>query len=109
MWHKARAQPSQGVTGQPCVGAFPKTILSTCLVEVVLKVSKAQRWCKEETWLPGQVAWLAGLTSGPPAPNLRPEHRLTPPIFTTVLPLAEGVKKVRFSSPKGLPNSIFVE
>jgi hypothetical protein len=48
MWHKARAQPSQGVAGRPCIGAFPKTILSMCPAEAVLKVSNAQRRCKEE-------------------------------------------------------------
>jgi hypothetical protein len=63
MWHKARAQPSHGVAGRPCVSAFPKTILSTCPEKAVLKVSNAQRRCKEETWLPD-------LTSGPHAPNL---------------------------------------
>jgi hypothetical protein len=78
---------------------------------VVLKVSNAKRWCKEETWLPGQVAWPVGLTSETHAPNLWLEHCLAPPINTTVLPLAESGKKVRFSplTPKGLPNSIFVE
>jgi hypothetical protein len=45
MWHKARAQPSQGVAGRPCIGAFPKTILSMCPAEAVLKVSNAQAWC----------------------------------------------------------------
>jgi hypothetical protein len=90
------------LAGRPCVAAFPKTILSTCPTEVVLKVSNAQRWCNEETWPPG-------LTSEPPTPNLRLEHCLTPPINTTVFPPAERVKKVRFSPPKGPPNSIFVE
>jgi hypothetical protein len=58
-----------------------------------------------------QVAWSAGLTSGPHTPNLRPEHRLTPLINTTVLHPVESVNKVRFSPPppKGLPNSTFVE
>jgi hypothetical protein len=84
-------------------GAFPKPVLSMCLAEVVLKVSNAQRQRKEETWLPGQVAWLAGLTSGPHTPNLQPEHRLTPPIKTMVVPPAKSVKKVRFSPlPRGL-------
>jgi hypothetical protein len=83
-------------------GAFPKPILSMCLAEVVLKVSNAQRRRKEETWLPGQVAWPAGPTSGPHTPNLQPEHRLTP-INTTVVLLAKSVKKVRFSPfPRGL-------
>jgi hypothetical protein len=76
---------------------FQKTVLSMCPSEVVLKVSNAQRWCKEETWPPGQVAWPAELTSGPHVPNLRPQHRLTPPINTMVLPWAESVKRVRFS------------
>jgi hypothetical protein len=60
--------------------------LSMCLAKVVLEVSNAQRRCKEETWLPGQVAWLASWTTGPHTPNLQPEHHLTPPINTTVLP-----------------------
>jgi hypothetical protein len=54
---------------QPWVGTFPKTILSMCPAEAVLKVSNAQRRCKEETWPPGQVAWPAGPTSGPHTPN----------------------------------------
>jgi hypothetical protein len=57
MWHKARTQRSQGVAGWPCVGVSPKTIFSTCLGEAVLKVSNAQRRCKEKTWPLGQVAW----------------------------------------------------
>jgi hypothetical protein len=89
------------LAGQQCVGTFPKTILSTCPEEVVLKVSNAQTWCKEETWPSGQVALLAGLTSGPHVPNLRPKHGLTPPINTTLLPPAESVKKVRFRPPHG--------
>jgi hypothetical protein len=67
----------------------------------VLKVSNGQRRCKEETWPPSQVAWPAGLTSGPHTPILLPEHRLTPPINTTVLPTTASVKKVRFSPPQG--------
>jgi hypothetical protein len=112
--NRAKVWPTGHITsvGHSCVGGFLKIVLSTCLAEAVLKVSNAQRRCKEETWSPGQVAWLVGLTSGSHTPNLRPEHRLTP-INITVLPLAESVKKVRFSPPpphpKGLPNSIFVE
>jgi hypothetical protein len=95
--------PASHITlvNRPCVGAFPKIVLSMYPTEAVLKVSNAQRRCKEETWPPGQVAWLAGLTSGHHAPNLLPEHRLTPSINTTVFPPAEGVKKVRFSPPRG--------
>jgi hypothetical protein len=55
MWHKARAQPSQGVAGQPCVGAFPKTVLSTCPAEAVLMVSNFERRCKEETGPPAKL------------------------------------------------------
>jgi hypothetical protein len=106
MWHKARAQLSHGVAGchitlasRPCIGAFPKIVLSTCPKEVVLNVSNAQWRCKKETWPLDQVAYPAGLTSGPHVSNIRLEHRLTPPINTTVLPLAESVKKVRFSAP----------
>jgi hypothetical protein len=44
------------LAGWSSVGAFPKTILSTCLVDVVLEVSNAQRRWREETWLPSQVA-----------------------------------------------------
>jgi hypothetical protein len=87
------------LAGRPCVGAFLETILSTCPTDVVLEVSNAQMRCKEETWPLGQVTWPASLTIGLPAPNLRPEHRLTAPINTTVLPLVESVKKVRFSPP----------
>jgi hypothetical protein len=79
-----------------CVDAFTKNVLSTCPKEVVLKLSIAQRRCKEETWPPGQVAWSAGLTCGPHMPNLWPEHYLTP-INTVVLPLAESMKRVMFS------------
>jgi hypothetical protein len=49
-----------------------------------------ERQWSDETWPPD-------LTSGPHAPNLRAEHRLTPPINTPMLPLAESVKKVGFS------------
>jgi hypothetical protein len=99
----AKVWPTGHITlaNRPCVGAFPKTILSTCSKKAVLKVSNAQRKCKEETGPPSQVAWQAGLRSGPHMPNLWPEHCLTPPINTMVLPPTESVKKVRFSSPQG--------
>jgi hypothetical protein len=86
------------LAGRPCVSAFPKTILSTCPADAMLKVSNAQRRCKEETWSGGQVTWPAGLTSGPHAPNLWPEHCLAP-INTMVLPPAKSVKRVRFAPP----------
>jgi hypothetical protein len=67
MWHKHRLNQDKvwlaghiTLAGRPCVGAFPKTILSTCPAEAVLKGSNAQRWCKEETWSLGQLhGWLA--------------------------------------------------
>jgi hypothetical protein len=97
--NRAKVWPAGHITlpGQPCVGAFLKTILSMCPREAVLKVSYAQRRCKDETWLLSQVAWLADLLSRPHASNLWPQHRLTPPINTMVLPLAESVKRVRCS------------
>jgi hypothetical protein len=61
---------------RPCVDAFTKNVLSTSPEEAVLKVSTAQRWCKEESWPPGQVAWPASLTSGPHVTNLWPQHHL---------------------------------
>jgi hypothetical protein len=98
---QSTVQLSQVVVGWPCVGAFPKIVLSTCPTEAVFKVSNAQRRGKVETWPPGQVVWPTGLTSGPHVPILRLERCLTPPINTTVLPPADGVKKVRFRSPQG--------
>jgi hypothetical protein len=98
-FNRAKMWPVGHITleGRPCVGAFQKTILSTCPAEAVLKVSNVQRRCKEETWSAGQVAWPAGLTSGLHAPNLQPQHHLTPPINTLVLPQVESVNIVRFS------------
>jgi hypothetical protein len=91
MWHKARVNRNKvwlaghiTLAGLPCVGAFPKTVLSTCPEEAVIKVSNAQRRCNEETWLPGWPAKWA-------------PHCLTLPINTTILPLSEKVKRVRFS------------
>jgi hypothetical protein len=78
-------------------GAFTKNVLSTCATEALHRVSNAQRRWKEETWLPGQVAWPVGLTSGPHMPNLRSENYLNSPISTPVLPLVESVKRVRFN------------
>jgi hypothetical protein len=97
--NRAKVWPPGHTTlaGRPCVGTFPKTILFTCLAEAVLKVSNVQRQCKEETWPPRQVAWSAGLTSGPHMYNLQTQHRLTLPINTMVLPPTESVKRVWFS------------
>jgi hypothetical protein len=91
MWHKAWAEPSQGVAGRPA--ASP----AMCPADAVLMVSNAQRRRKEETWPLSQVAWPTVLTSGPHVPNIQPQHCLTTPINTMVLPLAESVKRVRFS------------
>jgi hypothetical protein len=103
-WHKARAQPSQGVAGRPHHLGRPamcRRIYKNRFVYVSnrggAQVPNAQRLCKEETWLSDQDAWLPGLTSGPHTPNLQPQHCLTPPINTMVLPLAETMKKVMFS------------
>jgi hypothetical protein len=60
----------------------------------MLKKSNAQRRCKEETWLAGQVARPVGPSSGPHVPNFWPEHHLNPPINTMVLPPIESVKRV---------------
>jgi hypothetical protein len=99
--NRAKVWPTGHITlvVRPCVGIFPKIILSTCPAEAVLKVSNAQRQCKEETWPPCQVAWPVGLTSGPPMPNLWPEHHLTPPINTTVLPRQKVWRKWGFAHP----------
>jgi hypothetical protein len=97
MWHKAQAQPSQGMAGwphqlgrRPRVGTFQKPVFTTCQSESVNGVSNVGTACKEETWPPG-------LLCGPHAANLWPQHCLTPPINTTVLPPVESVKRVRFS------------
>jgi hypothetical protein len=110
-WHKAWAQPSQGLAGRPCVGTFPKTVLSTCPAEAVLKVSNTQRRCKEETWLPSKVAWPVGR---PDKWASRAQSSARTPPYSSYkyhgAPPVESVKKVRFSPPpKGLTNSIFVE
>jgi hypothetical protein len=92
MWHKAQAQPSQGVADQTCVGAFPKTIMSTCPGELVLKPSIDQRQCKKGTWLPGRpIKW---------APHAQFSATALP--YSTYKyhggpPLTESVKGVRFS------------
>jgi hypothetical protein len=51
MLNRAKVWPAGHVTlaGQPYVGAFPETISLMYPEEAVLKVSKAQRQCKEET------------------------------------------------------------
>jgi hypothetical protein len=101
--NRAKVWPVGHITlaSQPCIGAFPKTILYTCLAEAVLKVSNAQRWCKEETWPPG-------LTCGPHTPNLHPEHHLTPPINTTMLP-RQKVWREWGLAPYSAPKFILVE
>jgi hypothetical protein len=108
--HRAKVWPAGHITlaCRSCVGAFPKIALSTCPEEAVLKGSNAQRQRKEETWTPDQVAWPAGLTSGPPKPQFWLRHRIKPPINTLLLLFAESVKKVRFSS-YSAPKVILVE
>jgi hypothetical protein len=92
MWHKAHMSSTKLRCGRPCVGALPKTVLSTCPAEAVLKVSNAQRWCKEETWPPGQPdKWAPraqSLAIAPPYSSYK-YHGAPPP--------TESVKRVRFS------------
>jgi hypothetical protein len=101
--NRAKVWPTGHITlvGRPCVGAFPKTILSRCPEEVVLKVSNSQRQCKEETWPPDKWASCTQSSArGPPYSSYK--YHGAPPV--------ESVKKVRFSPPpKGLPYSIIVE
>jgi hypothetical protein len=85
MWHKARAQPTQSGAGRPGPGAFLKTIFPMCQSKSIRGVSNMEKAVERLNVAPGQVSWLAGLTSGPHAPNLWPEHRLTP-INIPVLP-----------------------
>jgi hypothetical protein len=39
MWHKAKAQPSQGVSGRPCVGTFQKIAFTKCQSKSIRGVS----------------------------------------------------------------------
>jgi hypothetical protein len=39
-----------------------------------------ERRCCQKACPPGQVKWLAGLTSGPLEPKHQPRHQLNPPI-----------------------------
>jgi hypothetical protein len=50
MWHKAQAQPSQGVAAghftlscRPCVGTFPKTVFTMCQSKLVIGVSNVRK------------------------------------------------------------------
>jgi hypothetical protein len=54
-----------------------------------------ERLCMEKTWPPSQVAWPAGLSSGPHVSNLWPQHHLTLPINTMVLPSSFLYSRVR--------------
>jgi hypothetical protein len=56
-----------------------------------------ERWCCHKVWPPDQVKWPPSLISGPPEPQLRPRHRLNPPMNTLLLLPTEGVEKVRLS------------
>jgi hypothetical protein len=47
MWHKAQAQPSQGVAGRPCVGTFPKPIFTTSQSKLVRGVSNVGKAVQE--------------------------------------------------------------
>jgi hypothetical protein len=80
-WHKAQAQLTKSgpasptpLVGRPVPSAFPKTIFTMCQSKSVRGVSNV-----------GKAVEQLNLAT------------LTPPIKTLVLPLAESVKKVRFS------------
>jgi hypothetical protein len=96
-WAKVWPAYHMTLASRPCVGTFLKTIFTTCQRKSVRGVPMWESHYKEETWPPSQVAWPTGLSSGPHAPNLQPQHHLTPPINTMVLPPVESVKRVRFS------------
>jgi hypothetical protein len=64
-----------------------------------------QRQCYHKVWPPSQVEWSAGLTSGPPEPQLQPRHQLKPPINTLLLLSAES----EILLPIELPSSFLVE
>jgi hypothetical protein len=105
MWHKGRAQLSHGVAGRP--HHLGQLAMCWCISKNHFVYVSSRGGAQGIQWPkavqggnlpPGQVACSADLTSGPPMPNLWPEHRLTP-INTMVLPPAESVKKVRFSPP----------
>jgi hypothetical protein len=107
-WHKAQPQPSQGVASRPHhLGQLAMCwhITKNHFVYVSsrggaqgIQYPKAVQGGKSPT----RPSCMAGrLTTGPPMPNLRLEHHLTPSINTTVLPSTESVKKVRFSPPQG--------
>jgi hypothetical protein len=59
---------------------------------------KWERRCCYKTWPPSHPSQPAGLTCGPPEPQLRPWHRLNSSIKTPVHLLAKKVNKVRFNS-----------
>jgi hypothetical protein len=93
MWHKAWAQSSQAVAGRPHHLGRPAMCWCISKNHFVYMFSRGGAQgiqcpmaVQGETWPPGQVAWPAGLTCAPHMPNLQPQHRLTPPINTMVLP-----------------------
>jgi hypothetical protein len=60
MWHQARAQLSQGVADRPCVGTFPKNVLSMCPKEAMLKGSNAQGGARRKLGCPTKLhGWPA--------------------------------------------------
>jgi hypothetical protein len=104
MWHKAQAQPSEGVAsqqhhlGQP---AMCWRISKNHFIHVSRRGGAQGIQCPKVVQ-GGNLAAQSSCMVGRPnkwahTPNLPPQHRLTPPLNTMVLPLAESVKRVRFS------------
>jgi hypothetical protein len=93
MWHKARAQSSQGVAGRPHHLGRSAMCWHISKSRFVYVSSRGGAQCIQclkavqgGNLAANQIATPADPTSGPHAPNLQSEHRLTPPINTTVLP-----------------------
>jgi hypothetical protein len=97
------SRPKVGLAGPtPLVGQlgpdiFPKTVFTTCQSKSVRGVSNVGK-AVERLNLVARPTCMAGRPDKwASRAQSWPKHRLTPPIITPVLPLAEGVKKVRFS------------
>jgi hypothetical protein len=109
-WHKARAQLSQGVAGQPHhLGwlAMCWRISKNYFLYVSRRGGAQGIQCPkavQEGNLAAQPSCMAGrLDKWASRTQSLARAPTPPPINTTVLPPIEGVKKVRFSPPNGLP------
>jgi hypothetical protein len=83
------------LAGRPGPGVFPKIVLIMCQSQSVRGVSNVRK-AVEQLIVAARPSFMAGWPDKW-ASRVRPEHRLTPPINTPVLPLTESVKKVRFN------------